>query len=235
MVSLITLRKRPWGKVSMIEVKNLKKSFGKLKILDDISFKVKKGEFVTILGPSGCGKTTLIRILANLTQYDSGNVFIGKGIGIMFQEPRLLPWRNVKENICLGLELQEKKIEENKVEGILKLIELHDTGNCYPYELSGGMKQRIALARTLITEPKILLMDEPLSALDHMTRKRLQDKLLEIHKKKKLTILFVTHSIDEAIRLGNKIIIFSQKPTKIKGMIKNNNKTKRKIKRIMKS
>ena len=219
----------------MIKVTNLKKSFGNLRVLDGINFKVRKGELVTVLGPSGCGKTTLIRILADLLPYEEGNISIGEDVGIMFQEPRLLPWRTVKENISLGLELQDKQVSENVMEKMLRLVDLYDFKDSYPFELSGGMKQRTALARTLITEPKILLMDEPLSSLDTITRKRLQDTICEIHKKKKLTILFITHSIEEAIRLGNRIIILSQKPTKISGIINNGNKARRKIIQIMKS
>lgn len=218
----------------MIEVKNLKKSFSNLKILDGISFKVRKGEIATLLGPSGCGKTTLTRILADLLPHDDGDVSIGAEVGLMFQEPRLLPWRTVKENISLGLELQDKTIDDGKIEELLKLVDLYDFKDSYPSELSGGMKQRVALARTLVIEPRILIMDEPLSALDPVTRKMLQDKILKIHRKKKLTTLFVTHSIEEAIRLGDKIIVFSQRPTKVKGIIKNDgNAARRKVKCII--
>ncbi len=221
----------------MIEVSNLKKNFGKLKIIDDISFRVEKGEFVAVLGPSGCGKTTLIRILAGLIPHDNGDARIAsKNTGVMFQEPRLLPWRTVTENVILGLELQDKMIEKGKIEKVLEMVELQDFKDYYPSELSGGMKQRVALARTLIIDPEILLMDEPLSALDAITRKRLQDKILEISRKKKLTILFVTHSIEESIYLGDRIIVFSQRPTKIKGVIKNDGRrVKEKIEKIMAS
>ncbi len=221
----------------MIEVSNLKKNFGKLKIIDDISFRVEKGEFVAVLGPSGCGKTTLIRILAGLIPHDNGDARIAsKNTGVMFQEPRLLPWRTVTENVSLGLELQDKMIEKGKIEKVLEMVELQDFKDYYPSELSGGMKQRVALARTLIIDPEILLMDEPLSALDAITRKRLQDKILEISRKKKLTILFVTHSIEESIYLGDRIIVFSQRPTKIKGVIKNDGRrVKEKIEKIMAS
>jgi ABC-type nitrate/sulfonate/bicarbonate transport system ATPase subunit len=219
----------------MIEVEGLKKSFDSLKVLDGISFKVKSGELVTVLGPSGCGKTTLIRILAGLLPFDDGNIFVNGEIGVMFQEPRLLPWRTVEKNISLGLELQDKPINSSKIDEMLKFLDLYDFKNFYPSELSAGMKQRVALARTLIIEPTVLLMDEPLSALDPVTRRKLQDKILEIHKEKKLTILFVTHSVEEAIYLGNRIIIFSQKPTKIKAIIKNHGKSvRKKIESIMK-
>lgn len=218
----------------MIKVSNLRKSFGKLKVLDGIDFKIKKGELVSFLGPSGCGKTTLIRILADLLQHDDGNISVGAEVGVMFQEPRLLPWRTVKENISLGLELQDKTIDNEKIEEMLKLVDLYDFKDMYPSELSGGMKQRVALARTLVTEPRILLMDEPLSALDPITRKMLQNKILKIHKKKKLTTLLVTHSIEEAARLGNRIIVLSQRPTKVKGIIKNDgNAVRRKVERII--
>jgi len=129
----------------MIEVEGLKKSFDSLKVLDGISFKVKSGELVTVLGPSGCGKTTLIRILAGLLPFDDGNIFVNGEIGVMFQEPRLLPWRTVEKNISLGLELQDKPINSSKIDEMLKFLDLYDFKNFYPSELSAGMKQRVAL------------------------------------------------------------------------------------------
>ncbi|MFH0832613.1 MAG: ABC transporter ATP-binding protein [Candidatus Aenigmatarchaeota archaeon] len=219
----------------MIDVKNVTKSFGKLEILDKISFKVERGELVTVLGPSGCGKTTIARIIAGLLQHDDGSVYTKGRIGIMFQEPRLLPWRTVSENIILGIDLQEREIDKENVDEVLRLVDLHDFKDSYPSELSGGMKQRVALARTLITEPEVLVMDEPLSALDSMTRKTLQKKILEIHKRRRLTTLFITHSMEEAALLGDRIILFSKRPAKIKGVIKNGRNARKNIEKLMNS
>lgn len=204
----------------MISVKGVKKSFEELRVLDSITFDVEKGELVCILGPSGCGKTTLIRILAGLIPQDGGEVFMNSGkIGIMFQEPRLVKWRTVEENVALGLELRGEEVDFKKIENLLEMVDIRDFADSFPNKLSGGMKQRAALARTLAISPEILLMDEPLSALDPVTRGVLQEKILEIHKLQKITALFVTHSIDEAVKMGRRIIVLSGKPTVIKEII----------------
>jgi len=208
--------------MNIINAIAIEKSFGNLKVLNGISFDVKKGRCVSILGPSGCGKSTLLRILAGLMKHDNGTVEIkSKNIGIMFQEPRLLHWRNVKQNISIGLELKGMQIDEEKINCLLDIIGLKDYGEFYPNQISGGMKQRVALARTLATEPDVLLMDEPLSALDYNTRKDLQNRIMSIQKEKKLTTLFVTHSIEEAKMMGDETIVLSQKPTVIQKILKN--------------
>ena len=216
-----------------IYVDRLRKYYGDLLVLDGVSFKVKDGEFCCILGPSGCGKTTLLKILAKLTSFDEGVVKV-KGfdvrddesylsnLSVVFQEPRLLKWRTVRENVRLGLELRKGKLsakDEVVVDECLKLVGLEGYADAYPHELSGGMRQRVALARALAVKPRILLMDEPLTGLDVRTRRELQDEILRVWRRENLTVLFVTHDLREAIYLAEKIVVFSDKPTKVKAVV----------------
>jgi len=203
-----------------IYVDGLRKSYGKLLVLDGVSFKVKDGEFCCVLGPSGCGKTTLLKILAKLASFDEGVVRVGGSdvksdesylldLGVVFQEPRLLKWRTVRDNVKLSVELRKGRLEESderEVERCLKLVGLEEYADAYPHELSGGMKQRVALARALAVKPRILLMDEPLTGLDVRTRRELQDEILKVWLGERLTILFVTHDPREAIYLAEKIV-----------------------------
>ena len=210
----------------MLEIAHLRKSFrhGKkrLKVIDDFSLHTGKTEFVSIIGPSGCGKTTLLRLIAGLNKPDKGTIHAeGKSIkgptskvGIVFQEYTSFPWLTVKENLEFGLKL--KNIKNNSlVEHYLKRIELKKFQHAYPSTLSGGMRQRVAIARTLINNPEIILMDEPFGSLDAQTRKESQDMLLNIWKEHKKTIIFVTHDIDEAILLSDRIIVLSKTPAKM--------------------
>ena len=215
----------------MIEVRNITKKFGKLLVLDKISFKVDNSEFVSVIGPSGCGKSTLLRTIMGFEKLDDGKIIIDgeevKGIsnklGFVFQEHNLFPWRTISENISFGLENKDTDKSEIKkiADTTIKLVGLEGFGDKYPYQLSGGMRQRAALARVLAFNPEILLMDEPFASVDMQTRLRLQEELIRIWRKTRKTILFVTHSIDEAVYLAQKIIILTDRPSKIKNIIDN--------------
>jgi ABC-type nitrate/sulfonate/bicarbonate transport system, ATPase component len=211
-------------------IKDLTQAFRKddgaeLTALDHISLEVKDKEFVCILGPSGCGKTTLLRLIAGLDTPESGAVVLDgeemKGpspkIGFVFQEYSLFPWRSVIDNIAFGLEMKGVPKEERYriAEQYLSLVNLSAFKTSYPSELSGGMRQRVAVARALALDPVLLLMDEPFGALDAQTRNMLQTELLGIWEKTKKTIIFITHSVDEAVYLSDRIIVLSPRPGRV--------------------
>ena len=208
---------------NILEVKNLKKTFhtkdGEIQALENVSFELKDQEFVSIIGPSGCGKSTILSILANLEPKSSGTINIkDKKIGYMLQQDSLFEWKTVLENCMLGLELEKKATKENK-EKVIKLLEtygLKDFINGYPNHLSGGMRQRVALIRTLATTPDILLLDEALSALDYQSRLAISDDIYKIMKKEKKTVIMVTHDIAEAISMSDRIIVLSKRPAIVK-------------------
>ena len=195
-------------------------------VLKDISFQVGKGEIVTLLGESGCGKSTLLNIIGGFVEASSGKVMLdGKVVekpsrrGIMlFQNYGLLPWRSVQKNVELGLENTPlfRQERESRAHKYLKLVGLEDKLHLFPHELSGGMQQRVAIARALVIQPELILMDEPFAALDTFNRYRLQDEILNIQEKEKTTIILVTHDIDEAIYLSDRIVIMDNKPGRIK-------------------
>ena len=164
-------------------------------------------EIVVILGKSGCGKTTLLRIIVELEAYDSGEMLKPPtdAIGMVFQEPRLMPWLTVYENIIFGL--KKSQLNQEAILEVMRLTELSGFEKAYPHQLSGGMQQRTAIARTLLCEPEMILLDEPFASLDYFTREMMQNKLLEIHAKTQKSVIFVTHNIDEALILGQRIII----------------------------
>ena len=195
--------------------------------LEDIHITVAKGEFICLIGPSGCGKTTLLRIIAGLETKTSGTVSVlgievhkpTRKCAMVFQEPRLFPWLTVEENIALGLKGRLPTPEIKKVVNQkLELIGLTDFAQVYPHELSGGMAQRVAIARALAIDPEILLLDEPFSALDALTRKRMQDEILRLWQVTGKTMIMVTHDIEEALHLGQRVIIFSASPGRITRM-----------------
>ncbi|HDD36353.1 MAG TPA: ABC transporter ATP-binding protein [Archaeoglobus veneficus] len=204
-----------------LEVLNVSKSFNNLKVLDNVSFKVEENSFACIIGESGCGKTTLLRIISGLEDADSGKIlFKGRelemsSVGFVFQDDRLLPWRTTLKNVAFGLEVRKNREALKKAKEILRLVGLEGFENYYPKQLSGGMRQRVGIARALAINPKILLMDEPFAALDAQTRNRMQAELLEIWNKEKKTVLFVTHNIDEAVYLADKIIVLSGRPARV--------------------
>jgi NitT/TauT family transport system ATP-binding protein len=195
----------------------------------DLNLNVKKGEFVTIVGPSGCGKSTFLDILAGLSEPSSGEIFIdGRRIrgpaldrGIVLQGYALFPWRTVRQNIEYGLEIKKVKKAERRAisDHFIDLVELKAFADSYPYELSGGMKQRVAIARALAYDPEVLLMDEPFAAVDAQTRETLQDELLNIWEKTGKTIIFITHSIEEAVFLADHVAVMSSSPGYIKRII----------------
>lgn len=194
--------------------------------LQSVSFQVLANEFVCLLGPSGSGKSTLLRIIGGLVQPDTGTVWL-KGehltgphaeIGFVFQTTNLMPWRTVLENVLLPLEVQQGKLgpeDQQKAHELLALVGLKGFAAAHPKELSGGMRQRVVLARTLIHHPQLLLMDEPFGALDALTRERLNLELLRIHQMQAKTILMVTHSIPEAVFLADRVLIFSERPGRV--------------------
>ncbi|KXG11542.1 Aliphatic sulfonates import ATP-binding protein SsuB [Anoxybacillus sp. P3H1B] len=186
-------------------------------VLQNIQLDIEEGEFVTIIGPSGCGKSTLLKIIAGLDEDYKGTVKFNDQEterGFIFQEHRLFPWFTVEENIALNLPLKDRQIRQ-KIDELVDIVRLKGFEKAYPKELSGGMAQRVAIARALLREPKVLLLDEPFSALDAFTRKHLQDVLFEIWKSKQITMILVTHDLDEAVYLGTKLVIMNAKPGRI--------------------
>jgi NitT/TauT family transport system ATP-binding protein len=195
-----------------------------LPVLDDVNFTVKPGEFIALLGPSGCGKSTLLRLVAGLEAPRSG-VLREDGDPVtgpfpsrvvVFQDPTLFPWRTVWNNVALGLEAQGiLKSQRNRVDAALDLVGLSQFRNAYPHQLSGGMAQRVALARALVNDPKILILDEPLGKLDSLTRITMQAELVALWQRKGFTTLLVTHDVEEALFLANRVIVFSDRPARI--------------------
>ena len=218
---------------NILEIRNVSKKFvsknREILAVDNISFNVKYNEFLSIVGPSGCGKSTLLRMIAGLEKPTSGEILMdgrriegpGAERGLVFQQYTLLPWRNVLDNVAFGLEIRgiPKKERYKIARRFIKMIGLEGFEEAYPYELSGGMQQRVAIARTLANDPKVVLMDEPFGALDTQTRTILQHELLKIWEKEKKTVLFVTHSVDEAIYLSDRVIVMTARPGRIKDII----------------
>jgi NitT/TauT family transport system ATP-binding protein len=197
--------------------------------VENVSFDIKDAQFVCIVGPSGCGKSTLLRMIAGLEPISSGEIFVGgkkvtcpsPSIGFVFQEYTLFPWRTVQKNVEFGLEMKKLPAPEREkiAAKYIDLVGLTKFKDAYPYELSGGMKQRTAIARTLAVNPEVLLMDEPFGALDAQTRNILQEELLDIWSKERKKVLFVTHNVDEAVFLADKVIIMTARPGRIKEII----------------
>ena len=224
----------------MICIRNLTKEWKtkgtNLTAIADITLSINKGEFVSIIGPSGCGKTTLLKIVAGLIKSTKGTVEISglpswhekNRTSMVFQKPVLLDWRTVAENVNLPNEIQSKqkdiikKDAAQKVDDAIKLVGLEEFKNSYPKELSGGMQQRVSIARALVANNEVLLMDEPFGALDEISRNNLNLKLIEIKNKLQPTVLFVTHSISEAVFLSDYVVVLSDRPARVKAIIKIN-------------
>lgn len=218
----------------ILEVKNVSKKYQNKKdetmALKDINFRIKKGEFVSVIGPSGCGKSTLLSIIAGLEEKTTGEIYIenekvegiSPKIGYMLQRDCLLEWRSIWSNTMFGLEVKGKVDEESKqyVESLLKKYSLYDFKDKYPSELSGGMRQRVALIRTLAVKPKILLLDEAFSALDYQTRIMVTNDIYSILRKENITALIVTHDISEAISMSDRVLVLSKRPGTIKDIHK---------------
>ncbi|WP_336937465.1 ABC transporter ATP-binding protein [Acinetobacter modestus] len=217
----------------LLSIKKLNKSFQRdqnnLTVLDGIHLDIEQGEFISIVGSSGCGKSTLLRLIAGLDRDYQGEILLNQiqiqgtdlKRGLIFQEHRLLPWLTVSENIHLALEETElSRSEKNaRVKAHIEIVGLTGFENAYPHELSGGMAQRVAIARGLVNKPDILLLDEPFGALDAMTRSHLQAELQRIWQHEKITMILVTHDIEEAVYLGDRVIVMSARPGKIKEII----------------
>lgn len=221
---------------NILEVKNIGKKYqnkeGEILALKNVNFRVKKGEFVSIIGPSGCGKSTLLSIIAGLEEKTTGEIYIegekvngiSSKIGYMLQSDCLLEWRNILSNTMFGLEVKEKRDNVNKeyVLELLKKYNLYEFKDKYPSELSGGMRQRVALIRTLAVKPKILLLDEAFSALDYQTRIMVTNDIYSILRKEKITAIIVTHDISEAISMSDRVLVLSKRPGTIKDIHKIN-------------
>lgn len=213
----------------MINIKNLSLSYGEENALSDINLKIPKNTTCAIIGPSGCGKTTLLYLLAGLLSSEKGEILINgidqKGIrkdtGVILQDYGLLPWKTVWNNISLGLKVRKFNKDDifSRVNSIMEELGISELEGKYPAQLSGGQKQRVAIARTLVTDPDLLLLDEATSALDAMTKEHIQNIILKIYKKRPITLVFVTHSSEEAVFLGQKIVIMGR--AKIKKVIDN--------------
>lgn len=209
--------------MSYVIAENLTKSFGQNQVFSDIQFTIEQGEFITLLGPSGCGKSTLLRCIAGLEQPDSGKLYINRqnitqqpaqqrGVGMVFQSYALFPNMTVAENIAFGLKMRKMPATERDkaVAEVIDMVELQGKENQYPHQLSGGQRQRVALARALVMKPQILLLDEPLSALDARIRKHLRQQIREIQRELKLTTIFVTHDQDEAMIMSDRIFLMNK-------------------------
>ena len=193
--------------------------------LENISLDVKRGEFVTFLGPSGCGKSTLLKLVSGLSPASGGTVQVNgmtpenarEMMSFIFQDATLLPWRTVERNVGLGLELEyaAKDLRKQRVAQMLQLVGLDHVAHRYPRQLSGGMKMRVSIARALVSRPRILLLDEPFAALDEMTRDRLNEELLRLFAEQKWTVLFVTHSVAEAVFLSSRVVILAPHPGRV--------------------
>jgi NitT/TauT family transport system ATP-binding protein len=214
------------GTIPEIVLHGVEKRFrGGAPVLQDISLNIERGEFVSILGPSGCGKSTLLRIVSGLSSLTSGSVSVNgmtpenarQMMSFIFQDATLLPWRTVEQNVGLGLELEHtaREVRQERVTQMLQLVSLDNVAQRYPRQLSGGMKMRVSIARALVSRPRILLMDEPFAALDEMTRDRMNEELLRLYSEQKWTVLFVTHSVAEAVFLSTRIVVLAPHPGRV--------------------
>jgi len=216
----------------VVDIRGVSKEFkGGTVALQDIDLQIEQGEFVSLIGPSGCGKSTLLRVIGDLTPPSEGIVEVnGKpapraredhDYGMVFQDSVLFDWRTVSKNVSLPLELlgYDRAKRKARVDEMLRLVELQDFGDHHPWQLSGGMQMRVAIARALSFEPALLLMDEPFGALDEMTRERLNIELLEIWRRMQSTIVFVTHSISEAVFLSTRVVVMSPRPGRVAGTV----------------
>lgn len=209
--------------MSYVQINQLSKHFGDVTVFEDINFSIEQGEFITLLGPSGCGKSTLLRTLAGLDQVDHGEIWVDgenitntlpqkREIGMVFQSYALFPNMTVEDNVAFGLKMKgiNKKETSQDIKKMLELVELDGKEKVYPHELSGGQRQRVALARALVVKPRILLLDEPLSALDAKIRKNLRQQILDIQKELNLTTIFVTHDQEEAMLMSDRIFLMNE-------------------------
>ena len=213
----------------LLAIEKLAKAYEDVEALQDVSLSVDEGEFVSIVGPSGCGKSTLMEIVGGLIAPSGGEIRIAgnlvegtdPSVGIVFQQESAFPWRTVAENVGFGLEMTGVQDREQRVGEMIQLVGLGGFEDRYPSELSGGMRQRVAIARTLVMEPQIILMDEPFGALDEQTRLILGEELLRIRDATNATVLFITHSFDEALLLSDRIVVMTARPGRVKKIVDN--------------
>ena len=209
---------------SILNIQNLSKSFftldGEVEVLKDLNFSLKEGEKIAIVGPSGCGKSTILNLVSSLIKPSKGTINLNGDVGYMFQKDNLLEWRTIYKNITLGLEIKGKISSEQKIKinDLLKKYGLYDFRNSYPSELSGGMRQRVALIRTLVLDPTVLLLDEPFSALDAQTKIAVNEDVYNIVTKENKSVILVTHDISEAIGFCDKVIVLTNRPASIKNI-----------------
>ncbi|GHS95531.1 ABC transporter ATP-binding protein [Planctomycetales bacterium] len=219
--------------IGAIDIRGVKKTFTHqdgsiIEALSNVDLSVAAGEFITLIGPSGCGKSTLLRAIAGLHPVDAGELTLdGEPItgpaaerGLVFQDPLLFPWLNVHDNVAFGLKARHLYREHKaEVEQFLQLVGLETFGKSYPHQLSGGMQQRAALARALVNQPRVLLLDEPLGALDAFTRMNMQDEIIRIWQERKTTMIMVTHDVDEAVYLADRVVVMCPRPARIEEII----------------
>jgi sulfonate transport system ATP-binding protein len=198
--------------MSAIRIEDLRVAFGELRVLEGLSLAVERGEIVAVLGPSGCGKSTLLRAIAGLDVHPLGTIAVEGDVGYVFQEPRLFPWLNVEKNVRFAARTPE---ERERVDAVLELTGLQDARATLPKALSGGMAQRAALARALVRKPSVLLLDEPLASLDALRRMQLQEAIAEIIAAVQATAILVTHDIEEALYLADRIVVLGGSPSRI--------------------
>jgi NitT/TauT family transport system ATP-binding protein len=225
-MDLITAPTSGQREIPQIELAAVSKQYGNQRlILDRLTLSVAKGEFLSLVGPSGCGKSTVLKLISGLSPCTSGEIRVDgmtpknarETISFIFQDATLLPWRTVRDNVGLGLELERVAAEKRNtaVDSLLELVGLSHVGRAYPRELSGGMKMRVSIARALATGPRLLLMDEPFAALDEISRDRLNEELLRLREEQKWTVVFVTHSVAEAVFLSTRIVVLAPNPGRI--------------------
>lgn len=232
MVSAVALKQPPQAAGAALDVVDLSHHFdidgNELPVLDHVTLSAKPGEFVALLGPSGCGKSTLLRLVAGLEPpragrlLEDGRIITGPHPSrvVVFQDPTLFPWRTVWKNVALGLEAQGiLKSERHRVDAALALVGLSGFANAYPHQLSGGMAQRVSLARALVNDPDILVLDEPLGKLDSLTRLSMQTEIVSLWQRQGFTTLLVTHDVEEALFLAQRVVVFSERPAKLKADI----------------
>lgn len=222
-----------------VQVRNLTKKFGDLLVLDDISFQVEPGEFLCIVGPTGCGKTTFLNSLTGLYDITSGEMLIDSepidlrkhNVAYIFQEYSTMPWLNIEENIAYGLDIKgvSEAEKRERIEEVIQMVGLEKFRTYYPKQMSASMLQRVVIARAFVTRPELLLMDEPYGQLDLMLKYKLEDELLKLWQKTQTTVIFITHNIEEAVYLSDRIMVLSNKPTKIKTVIENRLSRPRKV------
>lgn len=202
----------------MIEISKVSKHFDEVQALAEVNLEIATGEFISIVGPSGCGKSTLLRVIADLVETDGSVTKPSKG-AFVFQDSALLPWRTVQRNVELLMELDGTNNKKDKARKALEQVGLTGFENSYPHQLSGGMKMRLSLARSLVLDPQYILLDEPLSAVDELTREVLQEELHNMWTRDKFTAILVTHNIAEAVYLSNRVVVMSPRPGKITDIV----------------